>query len=91
MNKIEKLTLKLKEKLYDSEEFKQYFNLKQLIENDKHLSAMRKEIAQAKKRNNPNYTTLLEEYQNHPLVNNFLILKEEIKDTLQQIASILEE
>ena len=91
MSKIEKLSSALKGKLYDTEEFKQYFYLKQLIENDEQLAKMRKEIALAKKRNDSNYPKLLAQYQSHPLVNNFLVLKEEIKDTLQQIKTILEE
>ena len=91
MDKVIEETLKLKEKLYNLPEVKEYFALKAIYEKDEELARMRKEIARLKslgkeeERNN-----LLKIYNSHPLVNNFQMAKEEVKQILQSIKNIIQ-
>ena len=91
MDKIIETAEKLKKSLLELPEFKEYLNLKDLYEKDESLKQMRLDIARLKKegkeeeRNN-----LIAIYNNHPLVNNYNIAKEEVKEILQTIKDMIQ-
>lgn len=69
----------------------EYYRLKETYENDEELQRMRMEIARLKslgkeeERNN-----LLEIYNQHPLVVNYEVYKEEVENLLRQIKNIIQ-
>lgn len=69
----------------------EYYRLKETYENDEELQKMRMEIARLKslgkeeERNN-----LLEIYNQHPLVVNYEVYKEEVENLLRQIKNIIQ-
>ena len=69
----------------------EYYRLKTIYENDEELQRMRMEIARLKslgkeeERNN-----LLEIYNQHPLVVNYEVYKEEVENLLRQIKNIIQ-
>ncbi len=72
-------------------EVQEYYRLKETYEKDEELQRMRVEIARLKslgkeeERNN-----LLEIYNQHPLVVNYEVYKEEVEDLLRQIKNIIQ-
>lgn len=72
-------------------EVQEYYRLKETYENDEELQRMRMEIARLKslgkeeERNN-----LLEIYNQHPLVVNYEVYKEEVENLLRQIKNIIQ-
>ncbi len=72
-------------------EVQEYYRLKETYEKDEELQRMRMEIARLKslgkeeERNN-----LLEIYNQHPLVVNYEVYKEEVEDLLRQIKNIIQ-
>lgn len=92
MNKILKKAYCLKDEINKEELVKQYLYLKQLIENDKPLMDLRKKIAFYKSINDKdNYEKYLSIYNLHPLINNFYLLKDEVKDFLYEIREQIHE
>lgn len=91
MDKVIEEAKKLREDIDNLSEVKEYYRLKKLIEDDKELSQMRKEIARLKslgkeeERNN-----LIKVYENNPLVNNFYIAKQEVQSILVTIKNIID-
>lgn len=91
MDEVIEVTKKLKESLLELPEIKEYLKLKDLYEKDESLKQMRRDIARLKnegkeeERNN-----LLNIYNNHPLVNNYNLAKEEVKAILQTIRDIIQ-
>ena len=81
MNDVIALSKELKAKIDELPEMKEYLHLKSLLESDKELAKMRQEIArldsEGKKKEKEN---LLAIYNSHPLVNNYYLAKEEIKN-----------
>ena len=81
----------LRESIDATPEAQEYYRLKTLYENDEELKQMRQNIARLKsegkeeERNN-----LLKIYYSHPLVNNFHIAEEELKELLRTIQSIIQ-
>ena len=68
----------------------EYLRLKSLFESDKELENLRKEIAKAaSKKDEEKHRILKEMYDNHPLVNNFYSLKEEVEELLLEIKNII--
>ena len=68
----------------------EYLHLKELIENDEELKSLRKKIAlAASKKDAVNHQRLKEMYDNHPLVNNFYLIKEEVENLLLEIKNII--
>ncbi|MGM9873787.1 MAG: hypothetical protein ACI31G_02555 [Bacilli bacterium] len=91
MNKIKKLTLKLKEQIYEEPLVKEYFRLKQLIENDEQISLLKKQIAKSKKeKNDIEYNRLMELYNDNPLIKNFSSVENEVYALLNQIKESLD-
>ena len=91
MDKVIEEAKKLREGIDNLPEVQEYYRLKKLIEDDKELSQMRKEIARLKslgkeeERNN-----LIKVYENNPLVNNFYIAKQEVQSILVTIKNIID-
>lgn len=71
-------------------EIKEYYRLKELLENDEELRVMRGEIARlTSEGKNSERKNLLEIYNNHPLVNNYNLAKEEEQSILLTIKDII--
>lgn len=91
-NKIIKTTLKLKKIINSFEIVQEYFSLKNLIENDESLAKLRQQITMYHlAKDTLNYKIKKNEYDSHPLVNNFYFLKDEIKDFLMEIREQIDE
>lgn len=90
MDSVEELVLQLKNELDNLPEIKEFMQLKKLVEDDEELKKMRLEIArlqnEGKKEEHDN---LLKRYYAHPLVNNYLIVREEVSQLLRQIKNTL--
>ena len=69
----------------------EYYRLKDLYENDKELEELRRESArltnEGKEEEKKN---LLHIYENHPLVNNYNIAKEQVQELLLSIKEIID-
>ena len=89
MDEIVKKTEELKEALYEKKEFKEYFRLKELIDNNEEIASLKIQMAKAK--DNPEQLELLKkEYNSHPLVVNYAHALEEVKSILLVIKDIIE-
>lgn len=102
INKAKQLNKELKETSIS----KEYFALKEALENDEYITNLLKVIKQTQNeakeclKNNDieNYKiksksleVLKDEFINHPLVNNYINVKNELNDLLEQVVSILSE
>ena len=102
INKAKQLNKALKETSIS----KEYFALKDALENDEYITNLLKVIKQTQNeakeclKNNDieNYKIksksleiLKDEFINHPLVNNYINVKNELNDLLEQVVSILSE
>lgn len=100
INKAKQLNKALKETSIS----KEYFALKEALENDEYITNLLKVIKQTQNeakeclKNNDieNYKiksksleVLKDEFINHPLVNNYINVKNELNDLLEQVVSIL--
>ena len=90
MNDVDKILEELKSELDNLPEIQEYLSLKKALEENKELKQMRLEIArlqnEGKKEEHDN---LLNLYNSHPLVVNYTLAKEEVKNLLLQIKDIL--
>ena len=92
MDKLIELSEELKKELDSLPLFQEYSFLKKEIENNIELKELKRKIILAKKDNNlEEHQRLLDEYNSHPLVVNFLELQEEVLDYLKTIGDILNE
>lgn len=81
----------LKEEIDNLPEMKEYLKLKELMEKDEELKRLRKEIARLEKEGKKEEkNNLLNIYNNHPLVNNYYLAKEEVKQILSSISQIIQ-
>lgn len=99
MDKIESLALKLNQLILNEsliQEFKKYEQLlqknEQLKKDEKELKQLQKKIVQQKAKQDEQvvetitiYQKKRAEFENHPLVVNYLYLKQEVDDLLQNI------
>lgn len=88
MDKILELSEELKASLYEKEEFKEYFRLKELYENNqeiKSLLILMKETPKSSKE----FEKISKEYNSHPLVINYMNALEEVKAILKIVGDIL--
>ena len=91
MDKVIEQAKELRKDIDSLPEVKEYYRLKELMENDEELAMLRKEIARLKvegkeeERNN-----LLKIYNSHPLVNNYEAAQEEVKSILLAIKNIIQ-
>ena len=90
MDKIIEKTRVLKENLDNLNLFKEYKNVKELIENNDELTTLKRDIVRAKNEGrDKEHRLLLEKYNNHPLILNYQTLKEEVAHYLQEVSEIL--
>ena len=90
MDNIEKAAKELKDYLLTLPEVKEYLSLKKAYEEDSSINELKKQIVRAKNENRmDDYSTYKKEFDEHPLVNNYLASKEEVNEILKEIAKIL--
>ena len=90
MDEVIKKAQELSEQIKKEPIVIEYLHLKELIENDEELKSLRKKIALAvSKKDEANHQRLKEMYDNHPLVNNFYLIKEEVENLLLEIKNII--
>ena len=90
MSDVIELAKELKQEIDNLPEMKEYLRLKNLLENDKELASMRREIARLQNEGKTKEKeNLLAIYNSHPLVNNYYLAKEEIKSILTTISQII--
>jgi len=85
-----KLATELKEEILKEPLIVEYLRVKNLLDSDVEINSLKKEIALAKTHNdNKLHHDLLTRYNNHPLVVNYNVLKEEVNDFLLEISKIV--
>ena len=102
-NDIKEQVLKIKKILLSDPKIKEFLNLKEEVKNNKEILEYQDKIRALQKKMTTNvmdkekyevakkeYLETLDQYQNHPLVYNYIKLSEEIKDILLEIKEILE-
>ena len=91
MDKIVEEAKKLREEIDSLPTVKEYYRLRSLYESDEELAKMRKEIARLKSEGKEEERkNLLEVYNNHPLVNNYEVAKQEVESLLLVIRNIIQ-
>ncbi|MEG0034229.1 MAG: YlbF family regulator [Bacilli bacterium] len=93
----------IKEHLYNEPLIKEYFRLANTIKNNKELNDLAKEIEFSKKNLVPSssskedyekelatYNYLKEKYNSNPLIVNFSMIKEQVKDLISEIKDIIQ-
>ena len=103
MKSFEDALKEVKDALYAQKDVQTYFALKSAIENNEGLQSLENEINKAKRQMTlsiddkekhqqmkERYLSLKSTYENHPLVQNFYIVKEQVYDLLMQMKNILE-
>lgn len=91
MDEVINLAKELKQEIDKLPEMKEYLRLKDLLEKDKELTKMRREIARLQNKGKiKEKDNLIAIYNSHPLVNNFYIAKEEVTNLLTSISEILQ-
>lgn len=102
-NDIKEQVLKIKNILLSDPKIKEFLELKEEVKNNKEILEYQDKIRALQKKMTKNvmdkekyevakkeYLEVLDQYQNHPLVYNYIKLSEEIKDILLEIKEILE-
>ena len=102
MDKIETLLKEVSEQLFNYPCVKEYFRLKNIIENDKELSKLEKEVRVHQKKmcehqNDDDiyfkekelYETKLAELETNPIIQNFEEVKKEVNALLNEVRDIL--
>ena len=90
MKTIEECAENIKDYLLNLPEIKEYIALKEAYENDPKLNELKKLIVRAKNENRmDDYLKLKKEFDDNPLVNNYLNSKEEVAGILKEISDIL--
>ena len=91
MDKIVQDAKKLREEIDNLPTVQEYYHLKSLYETDEELANMRREIARLKNEGKEEERkNLLEIYNNHPLVNNYELAKQEVESLLLVIKNIID-
>ena len=91
MDKIVQDAKKLREEIDNLPSVQEYYRLKSLYEADEELANMRREIARLKNEGKEEERkNLLEVYNNHPLVNNYELAKQEVESLLLVIKNIID-
>ena len=90
MNESIKLAKELKEEILKEPLIVEYLRVKELVESNEEINSLKKQIALAKAHNdNDLHKSLLDRYNNHPLVVNYNVLKEEVSEYLLEISKIV--
>lgn len=103
MNDFDQALEDLKNELFSLEEVKTYFKLKSEIDNNAELVLIKEKITSLKQEMTLNidlddkyfkakkeYELLLKKYTEHPLIQNFEIVKENVYNILMEIKKIIE-
>ncbi len=103
MNDFDQALEDLKNELFSLEEVKTYFKLKSEIDNNAELVLIKEKITLLKQEMTLNidlddkyfkakeeYELLLKKYTEHPLIQNFEIVKENVYNILMEIKKIIE-
>lgn len=92
MDRLISLSKELREELDKLPLFQEYQRLKKEVDTNEELDSLKKEIVIAKKEGKvEEHKTLLNEYNNHSLVANFMVTQNEVVDYLKEISDILNE
>ena len=102
MDNVETLLKEVSEKLFNYPCVKEYFRLKEIIENDKELSSLEKEVRQHQKlmcehqnddevyfKEKELYETKLAQLEANPIIQNFEEVKKEVNALLNEVKEIL--
>ena len=90
MNDPIKIAQELKDELDKLPLFIEHKSLKKQIENNSELKELKKQIALAKLHNdNELHKSLLDKYNNHPLIVNYQAIEIEVYEYLNQISQIV--
>lgn len=90
MDKILEKTAVLRENLDELAIFKEYKSLKEVIQKDPEIKELKKQIVRAKNENRlEDHKRLLDEYNSHPLIVNFGVIENEVKEYLKEVSDIL--
>ena len=89
MDEIKQKTLELKASLNELEEFKEYFRLKKLYDENEEIKSLLIQIKNSKK-DSKEYKLLVEQYNSYPLVVNLLEAEEEVEKILLTVRDIIE-
>ena len=91
MDKIIALAKEIRDDIDNLPQVKEYYRLKEIYENDKELKAMRNKIARLKvEGKEKERNELLKAYNSHPLVNNYNIARDEVKEILLNLQNIIQ-
>ena len=91
MDKIIEEAKTLRKDIDNLPEVIEYQRLKKLYESDEELARMRKDIARLKASGKEEERkNVLKIYENHPLVNNYEVAKQEVMDILLVIKNIIQ-
>lgn len=92
MDKVILQAERLKESLCDLPEMKEYLHLKELFETDERLINLRRHIAELTSQGREEEKkSAMQEYNAEPIVNNYMIAREEVISLLREIQAILSE
>lgn len=90
MNDFDEALEKLRKDLYQNPLIKEYFSLKKQLDENKDILKLNEDLKTATSNGNIDLLNKLKlEYDNHPIVNNFKIIKDEVDNLLLQIKEIL--
>ena len=90
MDKIIEKTRVLRENLDKTPLFQEYLNVKKSIEENEEIKLLKRDIVRSKNENRlEDHKALLAQYENHPLMQNYNLLKEEVISYLKEVSDIL--
>ena len=90
MDKIIELTKELKGLIEDTELVKEFRRVEHLYKNNSELLSLSSQIEEADKSNdNVLKQSLVKEFNSHPLVINYMNLKQDVFDYLKEITNII--
>ena len=91
MSKVVECAKELRQDIDNLPEVKEYYRLASLYENDEELQRLRKEMARlASLKKYQERDALLKIYNEHPLVNNYNLAKEELSLLLSSLKNIIQ-
>lgn len=88
MNRVIELTYELKKELESLPLFQEYKRVKGLVDNSEELKNLKAKIVKSTD-DKEKHQTLLDQYNNHPLVVNLNALEKEVSDYLREICEII--
>ena len=89
MDKILAKAQELKSSLNETPEFKEYFRLKALYDNNEEIKSLLIQLSKTQK-GSKEYQELFKQYNEHPLVNNLIKAREDVVNLINTIKDIIE-